>query len=424
MKNLIKFLIMLWCICLLNACDESKPTGVKPPSLAGYTITPIHGGATITYSLPNDHRDILYVMAEYERNGQMFTERSSAYNNSLTIEGFNTTNPVSAILYTVSRDDQVKSDPMTIQFTPLESPISLIHNSTRIIPCFGGVQITWENIAETEVGVFLMVDSLGTLLEKDVYFSALASGLRSVRGLEAVETSFVLTYEDKWGNMSEQIHYTGTPLFEIEVPKPWSDIRHRIPHDNVTDLNATLVFRNIWDGILGLNNRYLSALGGAGSSFTFDFGQVMKLSRFIMWPTISGAYAAKEDVYGQVHIHEFDMYGTPVLDESKLTDAPYWLHPLSAELTGQTLPEHTFMDDWVFLGHFSIERLDLLGASDADILSQGVAGHQWDIPIECGPVRYIRIFPYVAGGSGPPPPNNYWQINEMSFFGDYVNSQN
>ena len=416
MKNVVKFLILICCICLLDACKETKQEGKKPDPIVEYSITQIHGGATITYSIPEDP-DILYVMAEYERNGKPFTERSSTYKNWITIEGFNTTDQVSVSLYTVSRHSETKSDPLMVEFVPLESVISLIRESTNVSTCFGGIQITWENITQTELGMFLMVDSLGTLIEKDVYFSSMASELHYVRGLEPVETLFALTYEDKWGNVSEPIYFTETPLFETEVPKPWIDLRHMIPHDNTTHLSPYYYFSNLWDGLLGNDNRYLSDLGGAGSSMTFDFGQEVHLSRFAMWNFMSPNFDATTNVYGQVNILEFEMWGTKEIDQSKLDDPSYWLHPISAAQTGQTLPAHTFMDDWVFLGRFSVERLDLMGASQADIRALGERGHHFDIPYECGPVRIIRFYPIATLG-GSPPPSNYWQMGEFSFFGD------
>ena len=437
MKSLLKFLSLACCICFLGACNDNSADGKKPDAIMEHTvtITPIHGGAIIFYDIPSDP-DILYVLAEYERNGQPFTERSSVYDNFLTLEGFNTITPVTVNLFTVSRNNEVKSDPIRLEFVPLESPISLACKSLNVVDGFGGIYVTYENISNIDMALRLMVVEDGEIMEKNIHFSNLSFVKHPFRGFESVETKFALTFEDKWNNVSDTIFYTGTPLFETEAPKPWIDRRSLIPYDNVTNL-AGFPFSGMYDEILdvGGSGRYLTASGSEGSSFTFELPQVMKLSRMIMWPTVNYPYfSAEETVYGQVHILEFEMWGTKEIKSSTLTpDNPYWLHPFSAAQTDQAPPwegsfseltpeaiqalPDCFAKDWVYLGRYEVERLDLKGASSEDILQRGREGHQFDIPFDCEPVKYIRFFP-LALRNGSPPPNNYWQISELSFFGD------
>ncbi|MDI9604007.1 MAG: DUF4959 domain-containing protein, partial [Bacteroidota bacterium] len=70
---------------------DSKP-------IENYQVTPIYGGAKISYTVPNE-KGLLYVMAEYERNGKVFTEKSSIHSNELVIEGFHNVDHVKATLY-------------------------------------------------------------------------------------------------------------------------------------------------------------------------------------------------------------------------------------------------------------------------------------------------------------------------------------
>jgi hypothetical protein len=130
------------------------------------------------------------------------------------------------------------------------------------------------------------------------------------------------------------------------------------------------------------------------------------------------------------------MWGTKEVPSNlPLTNRPYWLHPFSAAQTGQASPwrhpfsaltpeevqalPDCFAKDWVYLGHHKVERLDLASppASLDDISAQGKAGFQFEIPIEAGPVRMIRLFP-IAIMDGSPPPMNYWQVAEITLFGD------
>src|SRR5690606_35059378 len=152
----------------------------NPGPLEQYEVTPINGGATISYTIPRD-ADILYVMAEYERNGKIFTEKSSIHKNSLTIEGFNTTDEVKATLYKVNKQEQ-RSEPLEITFTPLESLISIAQNSLEMVPGFGGIVASWSNPASTEFGVRLMTEENNELETKDMYFSSNKDERRSYRG--------------------------------------------------------------------------------------------------------------------------------------------------------------------------------------------------------------------------------------------------
>lgn len=417
-------MLILCCICLLGACNEKQPDGKKPDPIVNYNVTPINGGATITYSIPSDP-NILYVMAEYVRNGKPFTERSSTYVNSLTIEGFNTMEPVSATLYTVN-DNEIKSDPLPIHFTPLESPVSLVRKSANIIAGFGGIYVSWTNIAKAEMGLRLMVYEEGEMVEKEMYFSSLQNDNRPFRGFDNVETLFALTFEDPWGNISDTAYFKGIPLPEFELEKPWTDVTTSIPFDNVSTYNANTTRARLWSNQIGVNNNshYHTANGSRGSSFTFDFGQVVKLSRMQMWPFVQMTnISATVVVYGNYNVLSFEMWGAKTLDPAKLAgDRSYWLHPNSAREEDMELPEHTFMDDWVYLGRYEIERLDFIGVTDDVIYAKALEGYQFDLPIECDPVRFIRFFP-LCDIMGCPVSGNWWRIQELSFWGDNTISQ-
>jgi len=353
MKYLEKNYILFCCICLLITCKNNQQDGKNPDAIETYTVTP-------------DHAELL------------------------------------------------SSD-----LEPLETPESSVRKSVNIAIGYGGIVVSWENPTKAEIGVRLMVKDDGRMIEKEMYFSSKALEKRAFRGFESVETSFALTFEDKWGNISDTVYFTGTPILEVEVPKPWSDLRAMIPYDNTSELSGYQFYKT-WDNVVAMNNRYLSDNGSMGSSVTFDLRQVVKLSRMILWPRILGQFDAIEEIYGQVQMLEFEMWGIKKLDPSRLPptgNKSYWLHPFSVAQTGQTLPAHTFMNDWVYLGRHQVERLDLMGASLEDIAVQGRAGFHFEISNACGPVRIIRLFP-IATMDGTPPPMNYWQIAELSFFGD------
>lgn len=405
MNHIKNYLILFLFTQLIFSCSEDKiESSEKPLPISEFEITPIYGGAIITYSVPNDP-NILCTTAEYVRNGQKYIERSTYHNNSLRIEGFKTLEPVVVTLYTENRNED-RSEPITAQFTPLQALVDLTKESLDFVTTFGGVVLSWENVLNSQLNIRLMAFVEGELIRDEIYFSTLSADRRSYRGYESVETTFAVTIGDKWENISDTIFYVTRPIFEMEVPKPWGDMRAYVKGDNLTELMASHAFPKFYDGIIGGGSvGYLNKAGSEGASFTFDMNEVFKLSRFKFWPSLRAG--AIEDVYGNVNITEFEMWGSPVLDISK--PESYWVD--SEDHAG------TFKEDWVHLGYFVRERLDLQGATPDEIWQRGsVDGDEFELSLDLEPVRYIRFFAR-ATRDGKPVPNNYWQLGELSFFG-------
>jgi hypothetical protein len=412
--NLSTLAILLTAV-LYWSCAEKEQALWTPGPIEDCYVTPIPGGAIIHYAIPDD-RDILYVMAEYERNGNFFTEKASVHKNVLTVEGFTTSETVQVTLYKVNRKEQ-KSEPVYLTFEPLESPIKGAFESLSLIPVFGGVRVSWENPARIEMGMRLMVKYDDGLKTEDMYFSTAASVQYPVRNLVDSLTTFAVILEDKWGNVSDTLYSTCKPFYEAEIPKPYVDARTLIPHDNISNLNATYPFTKTYDGITGNGtNGWLSASGSSGLSVTWDLKQVAKLSRFTLWPRTRANNTG--DAYLQVNILWFEMWGTPALDPDRLQEPDYWLDDFPPGTV--TLPPRTFKDDWVHLGEHRVVILDPSDVSGRlNILNYG---NQFELPIEAGPVRYVRLFCREANNVSPPM-NNYFAIGEISFHGDTNFSQ-
>lgn len=401
------------------SCENEDKNALKPwnpGAIAGYVVTPIYGGATISYTIPNDP-DILYVMAEYERNGKVFTEKSSVYKNTLTIEGFDKQNSVKVTLYKVNKYEQ-RSEPVSVEFEPLESIVSIAKNSLKFTTGFGGIIASWDNPKETELGVHLMVEDKAKdnqLVNSQIYFSALKNENHAFRGFEAEETTFAIAFEDKWGNTSDTVRYTTLPFFERAIPKPYADYRTTIPYDNISNLSGRTT-ATLWDNIVNTaSHGWLTQPGNSGLSMTIDMKRVTKLSRIV----IHGYHL--NSPYGQANITQFEAWGTNKIDMSKLPDKPYWLDEMSvrngAILTlppTTQLPARTFKDDWQYLGYHSIP---VYTDSEA-IKSQSANGTEYTMPISATPVRYVRIFVRGITQISPPPANNYWSMGEITFYGD------
>lgn len=418
-----KYTLLLIIVCFLFSCEdnnEGPSTAWKPGPIEEFEVTPINGGAIITYTIPKDP-NILYVMAEYERNGKIFTEKSSVHNNSLTIEGFHKVDRVKASLYKVNRNEQ-RSEPIVIEFEPLESLLSIAQRTLQITPDFGGINVTWDNPQATELGVRLMVQDTifaDRLMDHTMYYSTLEEGSYAFRGFEPVESIFAISIEDKWGNVSDTISLITTPYYETMIEKPWVDLTTTIPYDNTQLYGANYGLEKLWDGIINTGfNGHRTQPGSSGLSFTFDLKQVVKISRIVHH------FYHINTPYGHSNVNEVELWGTDKLDFDKLADLPYWLDEFSVRngaihsVPADTeLPNRTFKDDWEYLGYQAIPRYDLLG-DPAATRALAEDGYTYEIPSTAKPVRYIRVFVRAAGNRYPPNADNQYSMGELTVYGD------
>ncbi len=420
MKHYNDIIALLLCFFIFYGCDDSENGQIGPQVISDFSVTPIPGGGKISYTIP-EGRNILYVMAEYYRNGELFTERSSIYKNFLTVEGFSKMDEVQVTLYTVDRDEN-RSEPVVVKFTPLEAPIHLIKRSLRMVTDFGGITAFWENRTGAEIGVKLLAtDERGELKENQAYYSYVVNEEHTFRGFDTQERTFAVCFEDKWGNASDTAFITTAPYFETEAGKPFAQITY-VPQDNNSVYGATYAFAKIYDGIKGGDNAYLTQSGRAGCSFTIDLKQTMKLSRVVLWHR----WQQVSHIFASVNVMSYEMWGTNEIDNNKLNDLDYWKDDLGVDANGNPIVRNTFKDDWTYLGKHYITPPDAGEGSQADAnLAAGQRGFESRIPIDAAPVRYIRLFVRSTGNSaGGPPVNNYYQISELSFFGNNQLSPN
>ena len=413
MKRNLFILIIL--AGLFFSC-EPKVQVVTPPSVFEYEVASIPGGGRITYRIPND-RSIAYVLAKYERNGKVFTERSSIYKNIIIIEGFASMDSIPVTLYTVDEEENL-SEPINVKIAPLEAPIFQIKKSLRMIPDFGGITAQWENETGTEIGLRFFVNDLSkenVMKDTLLYYSVIRKEEHVFGRFDAVERTFGISIEDKWGNITDTTMITATPLFEIELEKPFARISY-IPYDNLTQLGDWWNWNKIYDGVKGGDNGYLTASGSSGTSFTLDLKQQVKLSRIQIWHRWKGI----GHIMGSENVMSFEMWGTDQIDMGLISDKEYWRD--QPEVIGDSVViRPNFKDSWVYLGYHKIDRVRETNPNitDAEILQIGEAGWAFKLPIDAPPVRYIRFFARSSGTSGTNPPiGNYYQVGELSFFGN------
>ncbi|MGY5354185.1 DUF5000 domain-containing lipoprotein [Wenyingzhuangia sp. IMCC45467] len=294
MKNILKYIIALMLFTTISCQEEGREdyiesSGGYPEQISNIQITPTAGGGIVKYDIPND-KNFLYAKAVYEApKGVIREAKSSKYENVLVLEGYGDTEEHTVKFYSVSKNDK-SSEPKEVNFTPLRAAIFEIAENIEINSAFGGVQINYENLTESNIIIEALVDTIGTgeeflpLNKDNKLYTRTLNGRWVIRGLESVPTNFGFTIRDPFGNKTELIKKTLTPLFEIEVPKNnFADLR--LPGD-ATPLRATNPITQLWDGVYdNYANFYATdqSVLPMPKWISLDFGGKYVLSRLKMW---------------------------------------------------------------------------------------------------------------------------------------------
>ncbi|MDN3666743.1 DUF4959 domain-containing protein [Algibacter miyuki] len=298
MKNL-KLFILSFCLATLTSCEEDSvrplviDDGNAPGSVIGVSVENFAGGSKILYNLPDDS-DLLYVVAEFNRrNGsEISVVKSSAFNNSLTVEGFAEEKAYDVTLYAVDQSEN-RSEPTVVTINPEKSPIDYVCESMEAFPDFGGIHLFWENPFQALVSIEISyADEYGLPQLQDVFYTEAEEGDFAVRGFDTSEREFIVVVKDRFGNVSKVKKYTLSPLFE--------ELMERTNYQAITQLHDTpdaygWVLGRIIDGSIGKNNGFHSGPGWEDPAgelpqyigqnvhmFTIDLGVTVKLSR-IKW---------------------------------------------------------------------------------------------------------------------------------------------
>jgi len=353
----------------LLSCSEKELAPItkslgKPGIVTNVQQEPLPGGVMLTYQIPKTE-DILAVKAVYVlSNGQTCESVSSYYENTLIVLGFNDQQEHQLSLFTVSRAQEL-SDPVTVRFTPLESPLRKVINSIEIIPDFGGANFSWENEDKVPINFeFIAQDEIGQMMVRNVYTSEALLGSRSIRGYPNAPWRFAVIISDRYGNRSDSIFppLVLTPLYEERLDKKiW----------NIMRLGSDANFTN-WEGmdpyIIDDDKDTFGHSANStvpGAAYTIDMGQTAKLSRIVF----------------------FNRW---------FSDSYYsWGNPKAMEVyTCFTTPSSNGnWDEWTKV--MDIVQIKPSGASGTTMLDGDLeyaqAGFEFSFPIEMPPTRYIRV---------------------------------
>jgi hypothetical protein len=387
----MKKILFICCAVLtwlqINSCKHTdlgpvENDGVGPGVITNPAVTNLNGKAIISFNVPTDP-DLLYIRAVYTtKTGITREAKVSRYNRDITVVGFPDTSAYEVTLYAVDKGENA-SLPVKVTVNPKTPPFKITRDSLAIIPDFGGMNITFKNRTEDDLAIIVLkTDSLGEFSPYDTYYTKLKGGDYSVRGMAAVETSVGIFTRDRWGNLSDTLRISITPLFEEKLDR--TKMKGVVlPTDAPLGYGGDI--SGLFNGDLG-NGLYYHTGDAARmpQQFTYDMGVTAKLSR-LSWFMRQGFY--------------------------------YSLHnPRVVEIWGATTlnPDGSY-NGWTLLAtHTQIKPSGLPnGQLSNDDNAAAEAGETVTFPLDAPKVRYIRFKTLKNWSNG-----SYVNFNEIMMWGD------
>lgn len=380
--------------------DQSKPGPVTNIKVVNF-----NGGAYITYTLPSS-ANILYVQAEYMINDKASRQtKSSYYSDSITVSGFAKSQDYKVILRTVSRA-QVASDPVTVTVHP-DTPPYLVARPTVVIQRdFGGVNITCINRLQANIGVIVISpDKTNKYQIISQNYANKDTISFSLRGYDTVAKKFGVYITDQWGNISDTLSATITPIYEAQMDKSLFQ-SYSLQTDARTGFGW--VIQNMWNNSAqspGYHTEQPIQPLVWPAVISFDMGKAAKLSRYTIWNR--GIDGSGTWLWQAGAPQTWVLWGradTPV-DET-MPDADH-LPPV-----GGTTPK-----GWINMGFFTAldkpSGLPNPQYTNAD-LDFWNAGFSYNFSLTLPKVRYMR-FECVSNMAQT---NTFFNIAELTFWGD------
>jgi hypothetical protein len=273
----------------------------------------------------------------------------------------------------------------------------LISPTIVISPDFGGVNISTLNPDKASVGFVLITPNNITkgLEVVDQHYTDLDSINYSLRGYQSVPTKFGVYVVDKFGNISDTVFATITPLFEQMLNKSLFS-EYRLPTDSPIGYGWEVP--GLWNGkVDNYTNGWHTNPGAPGPlQCTFGLGVSAKLSRFIMWER------PDQYVWGHGNPKDFSVWGSNVISPK---DA---LLPQSATVGA-------VVGDWINLGnyHYPDPPSGLApGSTNSADAAFVMAGVNFNLPPNSPATRYFRLLVHRTWSGG-----DFAHVMELSLYG-------
>lgn len=395
MKTIL-YAILLFILLGMAGCSEDfvgqTPTdGDAPSPITSVDVNPLPGGAEISYALSNES-DVSYVKGIYYVKGIEHVERASVYNNVLRIEGLGSTDPVDVTLYVVDHSENLSS-PYVVTIHPLTPLVDLILSSMQMQADFGGVNVTWTNEQQSEIGITIMASNEdGEMEDGETYYNQLKDGDYTFRGYDDQPRIFAFYLTDKWGNVSDTITQELTPLYEDILDKKIIK-KINLPLDNNTNLSGSYTFAKMFDDNVSTMWHTTERDGIFPVYFTVDLGMEVQLSRFKLYHRSGNNW-----FYKHYNPKTFEVWGCTSYKDGMMDE--YW--------------SEDWKTDWKQLGDFVTFKPSGEGSTVTnEDIEYAQNGFEYMAPLSFGKVRYLRFVVKSTWGGAP-----YLHIAELTFWGN------
>jgi hypothetical protein len=378
LKGYLSFVIMpVLLVMLAIACKKSESNisvvsddKTKPGVVTDVQVENINGGARITYKLPNS-KNLLYVLANYKINDTRTREtKASYYTDTILVDGFSREKEYEVTLYAVSRAN-IKSDPVVVKVNPKVPNYLMINTNLDITADFGGVNFYGLNPNKTPIALHVLSynETTKSYDEQEPEYISTDTVNFSVRGFDATPHKFGVFTTDRFGNVSDTVFKTLTPLFETLLDKSKFSV-YNLASDSPIGYNWQ--FKQFFDGNTGEPGWHTSS--APTMQGTFSLGVSAKISRFVLWERMNSPF-------GYQNIKKMTLWGSD-------KDAPQ-----DSQLPKNS-PAGTVSGDWVNLGNFVFPNppsglpANQANASDFQFVANGV---NFKMPGNAPATKFIRF---------------------------------
>ena len=377
-------IVFIFSSCGKNDIGQYSTDSIPPGEVKSPEVKNVPGGAIISYIIPDDD-DLLYVKAVYTLpNGKVMEQKASAYTSSLAIEGFGKSNDIAVTLIAGDRSKN-ESKPTVVMAHPLDAAIYSIIKTVSINSDFGGIRLDWQNPYQADIVVCVITtDSTNTtagFVTAENFYSNAKIARSNIRGYPSEQRVFGVYLRDRWGNVTDTVKGQYLPLIEQEVT---SYMRWNPPGIPYSEYGTAYSIEKLWDN--NILTFHLEQAKEFPSSFTFDLGKIVKLSR-VKQTQRQGVTL----IYTSQNVNKFEIWGSAT---SNVTN----------DFSG-----------WFKLGDFVAHKPSggAEGINTAEDIAFATTGEDFNIDPSALAVRYIR---YVVLDTWSHSLN--WSISELKFFGN------
>jgi hypothetical protein len=370
MKRIYFYLIAVAVMCF--SCTEKELLPIsgssgKPDQVEILDTVAISGGVIVNYKIPPIN-DIIEIKAVYTlTNGQKRESSTSIYTSYMTIDGYNDVEEHEAEIYTINRARKM-SDPVKVRFRPGESSLSKTAKSIQIISDFGGVNFNWRNPDKAMlIFEFYTENEQGEMITMDIQSSKTDSTDIAFRGYDTIPCKFAVNIRDNFGNSSGMLYPENgyvVPLYETQLDKKIQKSMV-VAGDVGWDFWEGRLAHLVDDDVLTVTHSNNNTVPGA--SITLDLGKKAKLSRIKLYPR----QHADNVPYNVGNPQIFEVYSSDEEGDTPNGDWSAWtLRKVCTIIKPSGAPR---------------------GQNTSEDIAAAKLGHDFSLPIDMQPVRYLRF---------------------------------